>query len=66
MAKWLLKTEPDCYSWDNLVRDKKATWDARFSRCDRVAVEPRGALMQPASAKIAKSAKIVRIGLVIV
>jgi len=27
MAKWLLKTEPDCYSWDNLVRDKKATWD---------------------------------------
>ncbi len=27
MAKWLLKTEPDCYSWDDLVRDKKATWD---------------------------------------
>jgi predicted RNA-binding protein with PUA-like domain len=27
MATWLLKTEPDCYSWDNLVRDKKATWD---------------------------------------
>ena len=27
MGKWLLKTEPDCYSWDNLVRDKKATWD---------------------------------------
>jgi len=27
MAKWLLKTEPDSYSWDDLVRDKKATWD---------------------------------------
>ena len=27
MANWLLKTEPDCYSWDDLVRDKKATWD---------------------------------------
>ena len=27
MAYWLLKTEPDCYAWDDLVRDKKATWD---------------------------------------
>jgi predicted RNA-binding protein with PUA-like domain len=27
MANWLLKTEPDCYSWDNLVQDKRATWD---------------------------------------
>jgi predicted RNA-binding protein with PUA-like domain len=27
MAFWLLKTEPDCYSWDNLAKDKKATWD---------------------------------------
>ncbi|HEV8379486.1 MAG TPA: EVE domain-containing protein [Tepidisphaeraceae bacterium] len=27
MATWLLKTEPDSYSWDDLVRDKKATWD---------------------------------------
>jgi len=27
MARWLLKTEPDSYSWDDLVRDKKATWD---------------------------------------
>src|SRR5213079_3773124 len=27
MAKWLLKTEPDTYSWDDLVREKKATWD---------------------------------------
>src|SRR5688572_18314847 len=27
MAYWLLKTEPDCYSWADLARDKKATWD---------------------------------------
>jgi predicted RNA-binding protein with PUA-like domain len=27
MAKWLLKTEPECYSWDDLIRDKKAVWD---------------------------------------
>jgi predicted RNA-binding protein with PUA-like domain len=27
MALWLLKTEPDTYSWDDLARDKKAVWD---------------------------------------
>jgi predicted RNA-binding protein with PUA-like domain len=27
LANWLLKTEPDSYSWDDLVRDKKAVWD---------------------------------------
>ena len=27
MARWLLKTEPDTYSWDDLARDKKTTWD---------------------------------------
>lgn len=27
MAYWLLKTEPSVYSYDNLVNDKKATWD---------------------------------------
>lgn len=27
MNYWLVKTEPETYSWDNLVRDKKATWD---------------------------------------
>jgi predicted RNA-binding protein with PUA-like domain len=27
MAYWLLKTEPDSYSWDDLVRDGKTTWD---------------------------------------
>jgi len=27
MTRWLLKTEPDCYSWDDLVRDKRTVWD---------------------------------------
>lgn len=27
MAQWLLKTEPDTYSFADLVRDKKTCWD---------------------------------------
>jgi predicted RNA-binding protein with PUA-like domain len=27
MAHWLLKTEPECYAWTDLVRDKRAVWD---------------------------------------
>ena len=27
MNYWLLKSEPDTYSWDDLVRDKKTGWD---------------------------------------
>jgi predicted RNA-binding protein with PUA-like domain len=27
VAYWLLKTEPGTYSWDDLARDKSATWD---------------------------------------
>lgn len=27
MNYWLLKTEPDTFSWDDLLRDKKAVWD---------------------------------------
>jgi predicted RNA-binding protein with PUA-like domain len=27
MSYWLLKTEPSCYSWDDLAREKKTTWD---------------------------------------
>lgn len=27
MSYWLLKTEPSTYSYDDLVRDGKATWD---------------------------------------
>lgn len=27
MANWLLKTEPEEYSWNDLERDVRATWD---------------------------------------
>lgn len=27
MSYWLLKTEPGTYSWDDLVREKRAVWD---------------------------------------
>jgi len=27
VSYWLLKTEPDAYSWDDLARDKKTRWD---------------------------------------
>ncbi len=27
MNYWLIKSEPDVYSWDNLIYDKKTTWD---------------------------------------
>ena len=27
MNYWLLKTEPDSYSWSQLVKDKKTVWD---------------------------------------
>jgi predicted RNA-binding protein with PUA-like domain len=27
MPRWLLKTEPDCYAFADLVRDKKTAWD---------------------------------------
>ena len=27
MNYWLVKTEPETYSWDDLTRDKKTIWD---------------------------------------
>jgi predicted RNA-binding protein with PUA-like domain len=27
MSRWLLKTEPDCYSWSDFLRDKRTVWD---------------------------------------
>jgi predicted RNA-binding protein with PUA-like domain len=27
MSYWLVKTEPETFSWENLVRDKKTIWD---------------------------------------
>jgi len=27
MAYWILRSEPDAYSWDDLVRDKGTEWN---------------------------------------
>jgi predicted RNA-binding protein with PUA-like domain len=27
MAYWLIKSEPDVYSWDQLIKDKQTRWD---------------------------------------
>ncbi len=27
MAYWLLKSDPDTYSWDSLVKDQETSWD---------------------------------------
>src|SRR5882757_4072946 len=27
MSKWLVKSEPEVYSWDQLLKDKKTRWD---------------------------------------
>ncbi|MBX3044511.1 MAG: EVE domain-containing protein [Candidatus Kapabacteria bacterium] len=27
MAYWLVKSDPDTYSWENLLKDKKTDWD---------------------------------------
>ena len=27
MAKWLMKSEPHVYSWDELIRDQQTDWD---------------------------------------
>ena len=27
MARWLMKSEPEVYSWDDLVRDQVTDWD---------------------------------------
>lgn len=27
MSYWLMKSEPDAYSWDDLVREEEGTWD---------------------------------------
>ncbi|HEU5291347.1 MAG TPA: EVE domain-containing protein, partial [Cyclobacteriaceae bacterium] len=27
MNYWLVKTEPETFSWDDLVREKKSVWD---------------------------------------
>ncbi len=38
MATFLLKTEPGTYSFDDLVRDKKATWDGVTNAAALIAI----------------------------
>ncbi|MDX2051342.1 MAG: EVE domain-containing protein [Polyangiaceae bacterium] len=47
MKYWLAKSEPDVYSWDTLVRDKKGTWDGvrNFSARNNLRAMSRGDLV---------------------
>src|SRR6476619_3574195 len=36
MARWLLKSEPDVYSYDDLVRDGREGWDGIRSYQERI------------------------------
>lgn len=38
MASWLLKTEPSTYSWDDLVRERRATWDGVTNAAALIAI----------------------------
>ncbi|MBX3560190.1 MAG: EVE domain-containing protein [Sphingomonas sp.] len=43
MAKWLMKSEPHVYSWDDLVRDGETDWDGVRNNAARLhlrAMEP--------------------------
>lgn len=43
MAKWLMKSEPQVYSWDDLVRDGATAWDGVRNNAARLhlrAMEP--------------------------
>ena len=36
MAKWLMKSEPETYGWDDLVREGRAEWDGVRSPAARL------------------------------
>jgi predicted RNA-binding protein with PUA-like domain len=36
MSYWLIKSEPDVYSWEQLVRDKHTVWDGIRSYASRI------------------------------
>jgi predicted RNA-binding protein with PUA-like domain len=36
MSHWLIKSEPDVYSWDQLVKDKHTVWDGIRSYASRL------------------------------
>lgn len=37
-ASWLLKTEPSTYSWQDLVREKRAVWDGITNAAALIAI----------------------------
>ena len=36
MARWLMKSEPESYSWDDLVRDRGTEWDGVLNNAARL------------------------------
>lgn len=44
MAYWLIKSDPETYSWDHLVRDKTTTWDGvrNYQARNNLALMQRG------------------------
>ena len=38
MASWLLKTEPSTYSWGDLVRERRTTWDGVTNAAALIAI----------------------------
>ena len=47
MAHWLMKSEPESYSWDDLVRDGGTEWDGVRNNAARLhlrAMKPGGLL----------------------
>ena len=43
MAYWLMKSEPDAFSWDDLVKKGRAEWDGVRNH----AAQPRSYLSRP-------------------
>jgi len=39
MARWLMKSEPESYGWDDLVRDKGTEWDGVRNNAARLHLE---------------------------
>jgi hypothetical protein len=33
MSYWLIKSEPETYSWDQLIKDKQTRWDGIRNYC---------------------------------
>ena len=47
MAFWLMKSEPESYSWGDLVRDKRTDWDGVRNAAARIHPSSRSARSAP-------------------